>query len=221
MKSKNKKRKTPVNSNLSEALFPKVKRQLLAKLFGSGGKRFYGRELSRMIQGSQGTVRRELQSLVKAGIVATTTEGRHKYYWADPDCMIYQELLNIVTKTFGVVDLIKQALSEVDEKIQIATIFGSVASGKDTARSDIDLLVVGDLTYRQLVLALSQQEESLGRPINPVLYSEDEFCDKYINDSHFVKSVVTAENIFIKGSRDDIERLATEWVGKARTHKQA
>lgn len=195
---------------LGEALFPKVKRQLLTCFFVRPQSRLYGREVSRLINGSHGSVRRELKTLVNAGILKTAKEGRQRYYWADRDCMIFAELRGIVVKTFGVVESIRDSLADVANGVRIAAVFGSIASGEDTARSDIDLLVIGDLSFGDLVVSLGSAEKTLGRTISPVLLSAEEYRTKYSRDEHFIRSVTRTELLFVKGTQSELEELARQ-----------
>jgi predicted nucleotidyltransferase len=155
---------------------------------------------------------------VNAGILATESVGRHQYYWADPDCMVYSELKGLVRKTFGAADMLRTALLPIDDFIELAMVFGSVAAGTDTAKSDIDLLVIGSASFRQLATALGKTEQGFGRSVNPVLFSRKEFRSKYRGDNHFVRTITESEKLFIKGSSDELAKLAGESVVKERSH---
>lgn len=197
-------------SGIGELLFPKLRRQVLTVLLITPDKRYYFRELSRLVGASTGAVKRELVLLTDAGIIKTETMGRQHYYQADPDCMIYPELRSIVIKTFGVVGTLADALKGLERNIQLALVFGSIASGTDTGKSDIDLLVIGDVQFRKLTAALAGLEQTLGRPINETLYSPDEFAEKLKDRNHFLQNVLGAEKLFVIGSPDDLGRMATE-----------
>ena len=207
MRSKTPNSKLMKKTSVGDALFPKVKRQLLAHFFLTTGKKHYFREITRLIKASPGAVQRELKSLTEAGIVASEKIGRQRYYWADPECMIYSELKGMVIKTFGVVDAAATALNSFDKDVTVAFIYGSVASGSDSARSDIDLLVIGSLTFRELVSALKPVEEIMQRPINPNLYSVGEIQKKVRSENSFLKNVMNSEKLFVVGGQDDLDRL--------------
>ena len=194
--------------SIGVALFPKIKRQLLAHFFLAQDRRHYFREITRLVNASPGAVQRELKTLVEAGIIATEKVGRQRYYWADSECMVYSELKAIVVKTFGVVDAIAAALAGLSQDIEIAFIYGSIAGGVDTGKSDIDLMVIGKTNFRSLAKALRDTEGLLSRPINPTLFSPEEFGRKVREQNNFLINVLESEKLFIVGSKDDLTRLA-------------
>lgn len=194
--------------NIGVALFPKIKRQLLSHFFLAQDRRHYFREITRLVNASPGAVQRELRTLVEAGILATEMIGRQRYYWADPECMVYSELKAIVVKTFGVVDTISVALAELSENINLAFVYGSIASGQDTGKSDIDLMVIGNASFRSLAKALRDTESLLSRPINPTLFSPEEFGRKTKEANHFLQNVLNADKLMIIGTENDLARLA-------------
>ena len=200
--------KNSESHGIGRALFPKTKRQLLTLFFLSPGKKYYFREITRLVQVSPGAVQRELKTLVGAGILATEKAGRQRYYWADSDCMIFAELRTIVIKSFGAVETIRTDLEKLRGEIHIAFLYGSLVDGSDTAKSDIDLMVIGDLSYRSLVSNLKKSQDILNRPINPTLYSRKEFLEKIRKGNHFLQAIMKTDRLFIIGSDDDLSRMA-------------
>ncbi len=208
MRSKQTKEPVGKNPGIGWALFPKTKRQLLIHFFLSSERRHYFREITRLVKASPGAVQRELATLVDAGILASEKVGRQRYYWADPDCMIYSELKSIVLKSFGAIDTIRSELIRFENDIRIAFIYGSIVDNSDTAKSDIDLMVIGTLSFRKLAGMLNKVETVLNRPINPTLYSTAEFLDKMKKRNHFLHSIFKSEKLFVIGTNDDLVRLA-------------
>ena len=156
----------------------------------------------------RGTIRRELERLVSAGLLVVTREGNQHHYKANPDNPIYRELLGIVRKTFGVADVIQAELAPVYEQIDLAFIYGSIARREDTASSDIDLLVVTDaLAYADLMNVLTDAEKSLGRPINPSIYTAEQIRDKLEQKNTFLTRVMEQPKLWVKGSEDDIREF--------------
>jgi len=107
-----------------------------------------------------------------------------------------------------VADVIKQSLASSARKIRVAFIFGSVARSADDRRSDIDLMVVGRISFGDVVSLLGPAEEKLAREINPVVYPIAEYKRKVREDHHFVKTVLEEEKIFVIGDEDELRRLA-------------
>ena len=191
-----------------EAIFgSKLRIKILGWLYTHTDQRYFVRQLTNLIKEDSTNVSRELIRLEKAGIVVSTTEGRQKYYQANSKSPIFNELKSIVRKTFGVADVIREALAPVSGGIKAAFIFGSVARSSDDRKSDIDVMIIGDVTFDEVVSALSPAENTLGREINSVVYPVTEFSKKVNKDHYFVKNVLGKEKIFLIGDEDELARL--------------
>lgn len=201
---------TFIESGLGKTLFSRIKRKVLSLFLLNPDERFYFRETARLLNDSPGSVHTELKTLHAAGILDMEKIGVQKFYRANTDCPIYHELRSIVVKTFGIADRLRDTLTRHSAEIDLAWIHGSIVTGEDTGRSDIDLIVIGTLGFRKLVTILSPLEESLGRQLNPSLYSVDEFASKYRDENHFVRTVVTAEKLFMVGGQDDLDRMVSK-----------
>lgn len=159
----------------------------------------------------RGTVRRELERMTAAGLLIVTREGNQLHYQANEACPVYSELLGIVRKTFGIVDVLRRALQPLDSEIELAFIFGSIAKATDTKNSDIDLMLVAKhLTYSNLVNLLIPVEEKLQRPINPTIYTPGEFRTRTRRESDFLERVVSQPKLMIKGRIDDFRESGEE-----------
>jgi predicted nucleotidyltransferase len=198
-----------MNENLlCSGLFGKTRQAVLALLYGRADSSFYTKQILDAVKIGRGTVQRELKNLTDAGIISREVQGRQVYYRADARCPIFDELKGIVRKTFGVADVIRQSLVTNADKILVAFIFGSVARSTDDRRSDIDLMVVGDVSFGDVVSLLAPAEQKLGREVNPVVYPIAEFKKRVKEDHHFVKAVLEDEKIFIIGDEDELRKLA-------------
>ena len=193
-----------IQSGLGDALFAGVQQRVLGALFGNPERSFYGNELLRLTGSGKGALQRELDRLVKAGLVTVRSVGNQKHYQANPEAPIFEELRGIAIKTFGIGDVLRGALLPLAKKIRTAFIYGSVARRADTTRSDIDLLVVSDsLGYQDLIKALQTAERGLGRKISPTLYSAVELAKKRSGKNAFVLRVLEQPKIFLIGSDRD------------------
>jgi len=192
---------------LSDGLFGKTRQVVLALLYGRTDNSFYTKQILDAVKIGRGTVQRELKNLTNAGIIVREVQGHQVYYRANEHCPIFNELKNIVRKTFGVADVIKQSLSSKAKKIRIAFIYGSVASGSDDRKSDIDVMVVGNISFGEIVDLLSSAEEQLSREINTVVYPVAEFKQKVKSDHYFVKNVLAGQKIFVAGDDVELSRL--------------
>lgn len=193
---------------LCSGLFGKTRQRVLALLYGRADRSFYTKQILDSVKIGRGTVQRELKNLVDTGIIVREVQGRQVYYHANEKCPIFQELKSIVRKTFGVADVIRQSLASSARKIRVAFVFGSVARSTDDSRSDIDLMVIGRISFGDVVSLLSTAEEGVARDINPVVYPTAEFKKKAKADHHFVRTVLEEEKMFVIGDEDELRRLA-------------
>jgi len=198
-----------MNDNLlCSGLFGKTRQVVLALLYGRADSSFYTKQILDAVKIGRGTVQRELKNLTDTGIITREVQGRQVYYQANAQCPIFNELKSIVRKTFGVADVIRQSLATVENKILVAFIFGSVARSADDRKSDIDVMVVGRISFGDIVTLLSPAEEKLGREVNPVVYPVAEFKQKVKEDHYFVKTLLEGEKIFLIGDEGELRRLA-------------
>jgi uncharacterized protein len=195
------------SSRLSDGLFGKTKQVVLALLYGQTDSTFYTKQIMDTVKIGSGTVQRELKNLTDAGIIIREVQGRQVYYQANKQCPIFNELKNIVRKTFGIADVVKQSLAVKAKEIRVAFIFGSVARSADDRKSDIDVMVVGGISFGEVVDLLSSAEDQLAREINAVVYPAAEFKQKVKSGHHFVKNVLAGEKIFLIGGDSELSRL--------------
>jgi len=199
---------TNMNDNLlCSGLFGKTRQAVLALLYGQADTSFYTKQILDAVKIGRGTVQRELKNLTDAGIITREVQGRQVYYRANEKCPLFNELKSIVRKTFGIADVIRQSLEPIADKIQVAFIFGSIASGTEQRTSDIDVMVIGETTFDEVVSAISQAEETIQREINSVVYPVAEFRKKIRSNHHFLKTVLEGETIFLIGDDGELARL--------------
>ena len=192
-------------SNLTDALFSKVQRCVLGLLYGNPDRSFYANELFRLAGSGTGAVVRELAKLADSGLVTVNKIGNQKHYQANRDAPIFEELRGIVLKTFGMADVLRQGLLPISSQISVAFVYGSVAKGTDTAKSDIDVMVIGDdLAYPEVYSALMPIEKQLGRKINPSIYSNGDVLQKLKNGNTFLTRIMAQPKIFLIGSERDL-----------------
>lgn len=156
-------------------LFSEYRRRVLGLLLLHPDKRYHVREIARLTNTAAGTLHRELSKLAKANILLRELSGNQVYYQANHKLSIYPELTSILKKTSGLVDVLFDLLTPLAEKIEVAFIFGSVAKGTENLGSDIDVLVIGDIDFTEIVTTLYSAQISLGREINPKIYSREQW----------------------------------------------
>ena len=195
-------------SLLIDALFPKIRQGVLAATMMHPERWWYLSDLARQLQVTPSSLQRELHSLVQAGILERRREGRQVYYRPDSNCPILAELQGLMVKTSGLADVLQQILQPFTRLVDCAFIFGSVARSEELGDSDIDLMIIGRLGLSDLVPALNQAEQRLGRPINPVLYTPDELARKRQEGHPFLQRVLEDDKLFVIGTQYDLATVA-------------
>jgi len=196
---------------LSSALFSQVQQRVLALIFGHPDRSFYVSEIVRNVRSGTGAVGRELSRLKSSGLVSVERIGNQKHYRANPDSPIFAELKSLVLKTVAVAEPLKQSIAPFSDSIDAAFIYGSVAKGTDTARSDIDLMVIGnDLDYAGLYSVLQDAERKLSRKVNPTFLSPADWKRKAAEKGSFVSKINAQPKIFVFGAAEDIRRWASK-----------
>ncbi len=193
-----------MSSELINILFKQYRQRVLALLLLNPYRAYHVREISRLTGTVPGTLHKELSKLAKAGILNKQHQGSQVIYQANSDCLIYEELASILRKTCGIADVLANCLAPLFDKIEVAMVFGSVANGRSTQDSDIDLLLIGDIQFRDAVGMLYSAQEILGREINPKLYSAQEWSAAKQEGSAFVRDVLTKPSINVIGEKGDI-----------------
>ena len=192
-------------ASLGDVLFNTTQQRLLALLFGQPDRSYYAKELIRSADVGTGAVQRELARLVESGLVTIRAIGNQKHFQANADSPIFDDLRAITAKTFGMVEPLRMGLAAVASRIQAAFIYGSVAKRADTATSDIDLMVVADkLPYGELAGALEETSATLGRQVNPTIFSSREFSQRARDRKSFVRRVLAQPRIWLIGDESDL-----------------
>ena len=206
--------RTMETSSLSNALFSKVQQRVLALIFGHPERSFYASEIIRNVGSGTGAVERELSRLKSSGLVSVERIGNQKHYRANPDLPIFAELKSLVLKTVALAQPLRESLKPFSERIEVAFVYGSVAKGTDTARSNIDLMVIGnELDYSGLYSALQDAEGKLLRKVNPTFLSPADWKRKAAEKGSFIGKINAQPKIFVLGAA----RISSD--GKAGTRQ--
>ncbi len=203
--SKNQTTTTLRSSSLADALFSGTQQRVLGLLFGQPERSFYATELINLAGVGSGAVQRELASLSQSGLVTVKPVGNQKHYQANPASPIYVELCGLVRKTVGLAEPLRAALAPLATQIKAAFVYGSIAKKEDTASSDIDLMLVSDtLTFGETILALQAATESLGREVNPNIFTPQDFAKRLKEGGSFVSRVMAQPKVWLIGGEHDL-----------------
>jgi DNA-binding transcriptional ArsR family regulator/predicted nucleotidyltransferase len=190
---------------LRDIVSSRSKAEILRLLFGLDRRDYHLRELSRRSGLALRTVQQELARLAKAGLVTARRDGNRVYYQANQQNPVYGDLRSLVLKTAGLVGVLQGPL--LSPGIELAFVFGSVASGKAHADSDVDLMIIGTLGLRRVAQLLSGLAERVGRELNPHVMKSEEFVRRKRTADHFISSVLDSPRLFVIGSEDELAKL--------------
>jgi predicted nucleotidyltransferase len=185
-------------------LFSEYRKKVLHLLLLHPETSYHVREIARLTKTTAGTLHKELSSLANLQVLLRKKNGNQVCYQANTLHPIFHELASILRKTSGSIDMLTDALRPLQEKIKAAFVFGSIAQGTENLNSDIDVLIVGDVSFIEIVKALYSSQQTLGREINPKIYSQSEW-KKLLKQQHpFIKDILQKPKIFLLGTIDDL-----------------
>lgn len=191
-------------SGLIDALFATTRQRVLGLIFGQPSRSFFARELIELTGSGSGAVQRELERLASSGLVTTTRIGNQKHFQANRESPIFAELHGLMLKTVALAEPLMQALGPLADRIALALVYGSVVKGTDTARSDVDVLIVADdVMLEEVYSTLAPVEADLGRKINPTLYTRKEFASRRASKNTFLVRVLSGEHLVLMGGEDE------------------
>jgi predicted nucleotidyltransferase len=195
-------------ASLAYHLFGQTRSAVLGALLLRPESSLHVRELARLTGASAGSLHRELRLLADLGLLLREEVGRQVHYRANTSHPVFPELAQLLRKTAGLVDVLRQALEPLGAKVDLAFVYGSMASGTERAGSDVDLMVIGSATFGDLALALAPAQAALRREVNPTLFTRPEFEKGRAAAEGFFKSVMKGEKLWIKGGEDDLAEPA-------------
>lgn len=175
---------------------------MLGLLFMRAEESFHVREIARLTGVDAGNAHRVLRRFEQAGLVTATRSGNQRHYQANRESPIFAELQGIMRKTSGLADVLRDALEPLAQRIEQAFVFGSIARGDAGPRSDVDLMIVGEVAFAEVVEAVYPLHERLGREVNPVVMQTAEFRSR-TRDPGFIARVLDGPRIRLFGAADD------------------
>jgi len=190
------------NSILKTLFSSGVRIDILSYFFMHPGEGYYIRQLEKILDKPVSNIQKELAKLEKINLLSSSIEGNQKRYIIKKDFPLYDELRNIFIKTTGLSDIIKDELLK-EKEIELAFIYGSFASGDEISQSDVDLMIVGNISDLSINKSIKKIEEKIGRVVNYSIYSRKEIEDRINNNDNFIKTVLEGQIIIIIGNSDD------------------
>jgi predicted nucleotidyltransferase len=201
-------KKSIQNDPILDALFTSQARlEVLILFFLRSSGRHYMREISSLTDQPVRAIQRELARLEDADLLISSVDGNRKYFTAKRQAPVFSELRALMVKTAGIGDQLKKILQEQSDTIQVAFIFGSFARGLETAATDIDIMVIGVITSRELSRLLKPLKEEIDREMNPVTIRAHEFQENVEKGDSFTQSILEEPKIFLIGDDDGLQAL--------------
>jgi len=195
---------------LAHQLFGQTRSAVLSALLLHPESSLHVRELARLTGASAGSLHRELRLLADMGLLLRQEVGRQVHYRANVAHPVYADLAQLLRKTAGLVDVLREALQPLAAKVDLAFVYGSMASGTERAVSDIDLMVLGRASFADLARALAPVQATLRREVNPTVMSRGDFAQRLAAGDGFAVSVARGAKLWLKGEEHDLAEPAQD-----------
>lgn len=190
-----------------DPLINRTTQALLAATLLQPDRWWYLSDLAKHLRRSPSTLQKPLAALVSAEVLLRRKEGNRVYFRANSDCPFFSDLQGLIAKTVGLVDVLRELLAPLGNRLEVAFVHGSVAKSREHALSDVDLITIGSMGLAELSPVLEEAEVRLGRPVNANAYSPEEFARKIAAKNHFLCSVLEKDKLFVAGAADDLKRI--------------
>ncbi len=190
--------------SLKDAVFTDSQAKVYLWIFGQPQRSYHLSELRRLTGLGSASLQREINRLVVASLANSTLKGNQRQISANRQSPLFKELSNLTRKVMGAAALLTEALRPIEQKIEVAFLYGSVAKQSDNAESDIDIMMIGsDLRLGEVLEQLLPAEEMLCRKVNPTCYTVGEFKKRLSDTDSFVNKVLSQPIIQLFGNMDD------------------
>jgi DNA-binding transcriptional ArsR family regulator len=200
---------------LAHQLFGQTRSAVLSALLLHPDAALHVRELARLTGASAGSLHRELRLLADMGLLLRQEVGRQVHYRANTSHPVHAELAQLLRKTAGLADVLREALAPLGPKVQQAFVYGSMAGGAERAGSDVDLMVLGTASFADLARALAGAQATLRRDVNPTVMTRREFAGRLATGDGFARSVVRGDKLWLKGEEGDLAEPAEDRPSEA------
>ena len=193
-----------------DAIFPRTRQAILAATLLHPDRWWYLSDLARHLGVRHSSLQRELATLVNAEILRQRRDGNRIYFQPNPGCPFLAELQGLMMKTVGLVDVLREVLEPFVNRIDWAFVYGSIARSEALASSDVDLMIIGCVGLADIAPALRQAERRLNRPVNPSVYTHEEFAIKLAAGHAFLHAVCDGAKLFVLGESHELAATFSE-----------
>jgi predicted nucleotidyltransferase len=206
-------------NSLAQHLIGQTRAAVLSALLLHPEASLHVRELARLTGASPGSLHRELRALAQLGLLLRQEVGRQVHYRANIDNPVFAELAGLLRKTVGLVDVLREALASLNDKVTFAFVYGSVAAGTERTGSDVDVMVLGNAGFADLARAFAGAQAALNREVNFAAMTPREFKQRLTEGDGFARSVMRGARLWLMGDEHDFAELAAHRKAQgARAH---
>jgi predicted nucleotidyltransferase len=205
--------------SLGDVLFGQTRGGILALLYSRSDESFYVRQIARYLHTSVGAVQRELENLSRVRLISRSRIGSQVFYQANQKSPVFGDIRALVAKTVGIFHVLRSALEPLAKQITVAFVYGSIARQEEKAGSDVDVMIIGKVTLDEVLEQFGSIEPSLGRAMNPTVYSIAEYKSKLASGNHFLKAVIRGKKVFLFGDEDELGEMGGTRLAKTRSHQ--
>lgn len=151
-------------------------------------------------------VQRTLKRLIETGLIQKSTHYKRTYYQADLKHVAYEEIRNLIIKAKIFSDQLESDLKNIKDKIDYGFIYGSLAKGTNTLKSDIDIFLIGNLTYESASPFLFNLSRELVQEVNAIIFTPQEFSKELKAKNVFISNVIQEQKIWLFGDKSEFEK---------------
>ena len=191
-------------AKLSDLIISKVRVKLLRIFLSQSKGLYYVRELTRLTKEEINAIRRELDHLLKAGLLQNEKRGNRLYYSVKTSFSLYPELVNLVTKSTGIGKLISKNRSKLGF-VKFIFVSQNLARGLERAAEDVDLLIIGKVIMPQVALTVKAMEKLLNTEINYSCMTEEEFTYRKNHKDPFIIKVLLQPKVMLIGDEINLQ----------------
>lgn len=188
---------------LEDIIISKVRVKLLTLFLQNPGKIFHVREITRRIEEEINAVRRELERMEKASMVASEWRQNRRYYTFRKDYPLFPELSALVAKSIGLGSNIIKNRAKIG-KIKYACMSMAFAKGMPSNASDVNLLLVGNVVLPELTLLVKEEELRRNQEINYTAMTEEEFLFRKRKRDPFLVSILEKPRLMLIGNEEEM-----------------
>lgn len=160
---------------------------------------FATRELAQMAAIDSGNASRWLHRWAEVGLLEESEDRGRPLFRASRNPGL-APLKHLLQQDGTAATALRERLAELDEEVEIAAIFGSLAKGEAGAESDIDLLLVApELSRVRAQAHFKPTGRELGHPVNVLLYTPQEWAAAVDEQNPLVADILSNPVVLLKG----------------------